>query len=168
MEHLARGGKYPATISNIISHLGTFYLLLGLSTCALNHTRVGLALRAIAISIRHVPDPKQPVTPALLKAALAHIEVVDSPRQVKFALLLMYMGFMWQSSVAPSSLAKFDPTRHLVVADIVTTTDGLTVKLKWQRPYNQQRTLPLLRSLACITPWSVQSKLIRTTLTSPP
>ena len=133
VEHLARAGYAPMSISNNISHLRTYFDLAGLDARPLRHMRVGLALRAIGITIRHVPQPKDPVPPALLKRALANTARLKSPEATKLAILLMYMGFLRQSSVAPVSLASFDPTRHLTSADVTPQVDGLRINLKWSK-----------------------------------
>ena len=102
VEYLARSYKSPASVSNAISHLRTFYLLAGLSTQALHHFRVNMALRAVAITMRHVLDPPQPVTPAVLKAILAYLPALQTPEATRLAVLLI-----WASSTrvqCPSSI----------------------------------------------------------------
>ena len=105
----------------------------GINTRALNHPRVLLALRAISITIRHTPAPSDPVTPAVLRQALANINSAHSPEATHLAILLMYMGFLRQSSVAPQSVPTFDRTRHLTCDDISTSALGLLVHLKWTK-----------------------------------
>ena len=105
----------------------------GLPTKALYHYRVGLALRAVGLTLRHVPTPGQPVPPQLLKDALANAHHLASPLPTKLGLLLMFMAFLRQSSVAPQSAAKFDPTRHLTDGDLVLTPQGLQVHVKWTK-----------------------------------
>ena len=133
IEYLARHYSSPASISNAISHLRTFYSLSDISTRPLFHHRVGLALRSVAINIRHQPVGKHPVDPALLRAVMHQLGRCRSPEAMKLAILLMFMGFLRQSSVAPHSVKGFDHTRHLTTADITPTHSGLRVKLKWTK-----------------------------------
>ena len=133
IEHMVLSGHSPGSISNTISHLRTYYKLAGLNQAPWHHYRVGLALRSVAINIRHVPNPKLPINPGHLKAIFAHISKAKSPRALRVALLLMYMGFMRQSSVAPLTKAAFDPTRHLTPQDVTSNPQGLKVKLKWTK-----------------------------------
>ena len=133
IEYLSRHYTSPASISNAISHLRTFYSMSGLSTKPLYHNRVLLALRAISITIRHTPTPSPPVSPQALKDALSHIHDLHSSEATHLALLLMFMGFLRQSSVAPLTVRSFDPTRHLTVADVTPTTAGLSVHIKWTK-----------------------------------
>ena len=120
VEYLVRQNMAPASISNAVSHLRTFYAMSALPTSPLTHLRVQLALWAVSTSIRHESNPKEAVTPAILKAAMAQVARLPHPRPVKLALLLMFMGFR-QSTVAPSSTSAFDHTRHLTVADVLIT-----------------------------------------------
>ena len=133
IEYLTRHLKSPASISNAVSHLRTFYTLSGLSTTALYHHRVGMALKAVAVNIRHAPSKRAPVTPAVLRRALANINELTHPHLTRLAILLMYMGFLRQSSAAPPTVAAFDPTRHLTVGDASITPQGLVLKVKWTK-----------------------------------
>ena len=133
VEYLARHNANPASISNAISHIRTFFTLVGLSLAPLKHIRVFLALRALPITMRHTPNPKDPVTPQLLKEALANAHRLPNPKPVKLALLLMFMGFLRQSTVAPYSVKGFDPTRHLTTQDLTITPTGLRVAVKWTK-----------------------------------
>ena len=133
IEYLACHSIAPASISNAVSHLRTFYSMSHLATAPLYHLRVQIALRAISTSIRHVSDPKEAVPPALLRAALAHVGRLPHPRAVKMALLLMFMGFLCQSNVAPTFASTFDPTRHLTCGDAVVTPLGLCIVVKWTK-----------------------------------
>ena len=88
-----------------------------------------MALRAVAITIRHAPEGKDPVTPQVLRLALSYLHCLRDPRAVRLALLLMYIVFLRQSSVAPPTVAAFDPTGHpRTFAPL-----GLHIKVKWTK-----------------------------------
>ena len=133
MEHLVERGFTPGTISNHITHIRTYYKLAALSTAPLYHYRVGLALRAISISIRHAPSSKLMVTPQILRRALTELKDLPNFLPVRLAILIMFMGFLRQSSVAPNTKALFDPTRHLTRGDVWQSPKGLHVRLKWSK-----------------------------------
>ena len=116
IEYLARHYTSPASISNAISHKRTFYLMSSLSTRTLYHNRVRLALRAVAITIRHAPKSSPAVTPDVLRAALVALKPGPGADALHMALLLMFMGFMRQSSVAPPSVSAFDHCRSAHIA----------------------------------------------------
>ena len=48
-------------------------------------------------------------------------------------LLLMFMGFLRQSSLTSTTSRAFDPTRHITAGDVWTSTKGLHVRLKWTK-----------------------------------
>ena len=133
LEHLAQQGHAPASISNAVSHLRTYYQMAGLDTAPLHHFRVGLALRALHITIRHVPAQRGPVSPDLLKAVIAIMDGQPSSKATRLAFILMFTGFLRQSSVAPQSVAAYDPTRHLSAADLTLNPQGLRVAIKWTK-----------------------------------
>ena len=87
----------------------------------------------MATTIRHTPAPRAPVSPDLLKRILAAVSEVPSPSATRLAIILMYMGFLRQSSVAPQTVSAFDPTRHLTAGDLQVTPKGLQVHLKWTK-----------------------------------
>ena len=133
LEYLATAGYTPGSISNTLSHVRTYLKLASISDDSWHHYRVGLAMRAISINIRHIPDPKDPVSPAILRAVLENIKEVPSYLAVRLALLMMFMGFMRQSSLAPLTTAAFDPTRHLTPEDVTASAQHITVRVKWTK-----------------------------------
>ena len=133
IEYLAKYGYSPGAISNTVSHLRTFYKLAGLSTTQLQHYRVGLALRAAAMTIRRAGATKLPATPDVLRKALSCLHAVDYPRLVKAAIIMIFMGFLRQSSAAPPTVAAFDPSRHITRQDITIKPTGVLLNLKWTK-----------------------------------
>ena len=90
-------------------------------------------MRAVSMSLRHTPKSKPPVDPQVLRRALAHSGILQYPLQIRLAVLIMFIGFLRQSSLAPPSGAKFDATRHLTPADITPSDRGLLLTLKWSK-----------------------------------
>ena len=133
VELLANRKYTPGTISNHISHLRTFYKMADLPVAPFHHYRVCLALRAVATTIRRAPIKKAPVTADILKTVVASLPEHQHTLQVKMAVILMFQGFLRQSSVAPTTVANCDPTRHLVNADLSLSPKGLHIRLKWTK-----------------------------------
>ena len=94
---------------------------------------MGLALRAISITIRHCPDSKDGVPPLIVQAALEQNASMQNRIPTHFAILLMYVGFLRQSNVLPPTKAAFDASRHLTWGDITITPQGLQVRIKWSK-----------------------------------
>ena len=87
----------------------------------------------MAITIRHTPTPKDAVTPEVLRRVLPLLPTTPNALAIKQAILLMYLGFFRQSSIAPPAVAQFDPTRHTTRANVWPSKDGLHVRLKWTK-----------------------------------
>ena len=130
IERLAERGCTPGTISNHVSHLRTFYKLADLKDSALHHYRVRLALRAVAITIRTPSRSKLDVPPPLLRKALEANAGRTEHQATNLAFIIMYLGFLRQSSLAPPTKDKFDASRHPTNRDLKRVRDGLTLNLK--------------------------------------
>ena len=135
IEYLAKYHYSAGAISNNISHLRTYFRMAGLDITPLMHYRVQLALRAVAMTIRQQSNTKLPVTPLSLKRVLPFIRSQPDALPVSLGLLIMFMGFLRQSSVAPPppSCTAFDYTRHLTQADASLSTAGLAITIKWSK-----------------------------------
>ena len=144
IEYLARHAFTPGTISNHISHLRTFYKLADLPLAPLNHYRVGLALRAVAINVRHVPDPKDAASQAVLRAVLVQLREGPARLPTKLAILLMFMAFARQSSITPPTVSAFDATRHLTWRDAWLTPEGLSLRIKWTKTIQRSCDLKVI------------------------
>ena len=85
------------------------------------------------MTIRRPSAPKLPVTPDVLKKALAELRKSQDHPPISLAVLIMFLGFLRQSSVAPATTSAFDPTRQLTWADIHMSAAGLAVAIKWSK-----------------------------------
>ena len=172
IEELVQRHYTPGTISNHLSHLRTFYRLAGLPDRALHHYRVTLALRAVAITVRHTPTPKEGVSPAALKQAVASLPKDHSPTAVKQAILLMYMGFFRQSSITSATVHGFDPTRHVTLNDVWLTDKGLNVRMKWSKTIQKSCDLKVLlmppTTDRTVCPVSIHADYMRVRPQTPP
>ena len=106
----------------------------GLICTATQSFSVGLMLRAIDRTMRHVPVPRLPVSVYILQqlcdlcATLGTWGVV-----LKAAMLLSFYGFFRQSNLAPLLPHQFDSTRHTTRGDVQLSPSGLRVALKWTK-----------------------------------
>ena len=141
MEYLAAHSYTPGAISNHVSHLRTFYRLSGLHAAPLHHLRVQLALRAVSMNIRRPSQVKLPVPPHVLKQVVQAVMATQDSHALVLALLIMFIGFARQSSVAPPTVCAFDPTRHLTRADAVPSDRGLAITIKWSKTLQKSSDL---------------------------
>ena len=135
LEHLV-----STTISNHLSSIRTYFATAGIDKTPLYAPVVVNALRAIAINLRHTPNPAASITPEVVAAALCHIHDLDYPHQVRLAIVWMFMAFLRQSNIAPRTTYAFDPTRHVTRGDIKMDHDSITISLKWSKSTQKSQT----------------------------
>ena len=165
IEYLAQEGRKAPTIKNHISHLRTFFMLAGLDLSALHSYIVTNALRALSITLRHIPNLKRGANPTTLRAALGYCGDLAYPEHVAFAILAMFHGFFRQSNMVPQRARGFDPTRHFTRDDFVYTNEGLSVTLKWSKTLQSSGCPPKVLLAPCqdsgLCPVSAYSNLLR-------
>ena len=133
IEHLVEEGLTSGTISNHISHLRTFYKLSGIPDAPLYHYRVSRALRAVAMAVRKPSMSKLDVPPHILRKALACNIGRSEQEATTLAFIIMYVGFLRQSSIAPPTKQQYDPTRHPTRQDIRRVGHDLSLNVKWTK-----------------------------------
>ena len=140
-------GRVVGTITNTLAHMRTFFKLCGYSTIPLNSSQVINAVRAIRITLRHIPRAKLPVTPDILRAVIKQVHTTSYPYHMRAAILVMFFGFLRQSNMAPHSVKTYDHTRQLARRDVIIHSDHVEVRLKWSKTMQEGRT-PLTLVLA--------------------
>ena len=149
---------------NPTSHLRTAFTLSGLNVAPLQHQQVTNALRALSVTLRHVPDQKDGAGPNVLRLALAHAGTFDYPIHVAAAVLIMFHGFFRQSNVAAMSRTTFDPTRQFTRSDFNLDAGTLIVSVKWSKTLQASGTpsaVPLASTLdPLLCPVRAYSKLL--------
>ena len=128
------------TISNQLSSLRTYFGMAGLNKAPLMSPVVANAMRAISLTVRHVPRPAAGITPEIIARALAHAYKLDYPTHTRLAIIWMFMAFLRQSNIAPRTTTSFDPTRHLTRGDIDHKGDHLIISLKWSKTMQKSQT----------------------------
>ena len=91
------------------------------------------ACDGLSLTLRRPPAPKAPASPDLVARALHYRHHLRYPCQIRVAVTFMLVGFFRQSNIAPPSSRRFDPTRQLICDDVVITSTGLPIHLKWSK-----------------------------------
>ena len=103
-------------------------------------------LRAINLTMRHLPLQKLPITPKILRQLCKLCDQQNKiGRTLKAAYLMLYFSFMRQSSMVPRTATQFDQTRHMARADIFFESPGYIILLKWTKTmqYGKTTLLPV-------------------------
>ena len=105
-----------------------------------------MQLRTVANTIRSPHELKAALSPDELTA---FAQACDShPRflPILMGALLAFFAYLRVSNLAPQTAARFDPSRHTTMADIIPVDDGLFFRLRWTktRQHNQPpRLIPI-------------------------
>ena len=133
-ESLAQTFKSPKSVSNYISAVRLLHKRIGVTALSLDCFEVRLMLRALPLTMRHIPKQRLPITIEMLRKICVMCDEYQCVGVVlKFAFIISFFGFLRQSNVAPKSKQEFDTTRHSCRRDIVVAKPGLLVTLKWTK-----------------------------------
>ena len=147
LEYIADYIPAPASIRNHMSHIRMHIRLAGGNVDPTKHMYVTMALHAMDRNKEYQQRIKPPILIQLFKDVLTSVPDTHTGNAVKAALLLLYYGVLRQSEVAPPSITKFDPHRHMTRADVTLQRGCLQVNIKWGKnlqKVGQQKSMSLL------------------------
>lgn len=122
-----------STILNSISSLSSVLRRMGVDVTPFSSINVQDFVVSIKTNIRHVPFKRPPVLFTMLPSILAAARAQNNGLPVAFAILIMYYTFFRQSNLCPRNKSGFDPSRHLVRADVLWRPEGLVLAVKWAK-----------------------------------
>lgn len=133
-EFLARSFQSPKSIRNYIAGVRLLHKYLDVRASALYCFELHLMLRAMDITLDHIPNQRLPVTAVMLKDICQICESMGQlGRVIKFAILLGFYGMLRQSNLAPPTPGSFDPSRHTCRGDVFLHPPGLVILIKWSK-----------------------------------
>jgi hypothetical protein len=136
LEYLAQHLQSSRSVRNYLAAVGYLHRQLGLDCAALTSHPVLMMLRAIDNTLRAAVNPKSPVSISLLVKLVQLCNTMGTWGLVlKCAILFCFFGFLRQSNVAPRSPLLFDHTRDTLRSDVVYTSHGLLIRLKWTKTH---------------------------------
>ncbi|MCP4262544.1 MAG: hypothetical protein GY774_34335 [Planctomycetes bacterium] len=147
IEDMASQFKSHKSVANYVSAIRLMHKYIREPGHDLESFDVVLMMRAVRLTMRHIPFQRPPITVKMLIELCA---ICDTYKYVgiviKMALLLGFLGLLRSSNICPATQYSFDPTRDLQRKDISCTKRGLTVKLKWSKSLQvagQPQIIPL-------------------------
>jgi hypothetical protein len=144
-EFLARSFVSPRSIRNYLSGVRLLHNLIGQEAPALDSFELDLILRALDITLAHVPTRRLPITESILSQLCSACDLLGPLGVVlKFAFLFGFFSFVRQSNMAPSSRAAFDARRHTCRGDVFVHPPGLVLLLKWSKTLQTHQKMPLI------------------------
>lgn len=140
-QFLTRTMQSPQTIQNYMSSISLLHKKAGMHTTAPSSFEVQMMIRAVKITVRHIPKSMLPITPDILYKIC---DICDQQGPIglvlKTAFLISFFSFIRQSNLAPHSADKFDHTRHTARADVFRHPPGLVILLKWTKTMQSGQT----------------------------
>ena len=128
--------------------------LAGGDLAGLSHIRVTRALDAIACNKERPSKEKDAIPVHILRQALQQIPKDPMGDLLRTAILLMFLGALRQSEVAPPTVKGFNPYRHLTRGDMHLGSQ-LRIRIKWgknMQKFDQKKDITLFPtgdSLTC-------------------
>ena len=144
-EFLARSFTSPRSIRNYLSGVRLMHHYLGQDAPNLDCFELDLILRALDITLAHVPTRRLPITESILSELWSACDYLGPTGIVlRFAFLFGFFSFVRQSNWAPTSASSFDPHRHTCRGDIFVHPPGLVVLLKWSKTLQTHEKMPMI------------------------
>lgn len=144
-EWLSRTFKAPRAIRIYISGVNTLHKYIGAPCDALHSFELDLMLRALDLSMYHIPNKRLPVNRDMLhKICHACNYIKPLGATLKVAFLFGYYGFLRQSNLAPHEANSLDSARHTCRGDILLQPPGIVVILKWTKTIQRGENVPLI------------------------
>ena len=133
LEFLLRSFRTHKAATNALASIKHLHNALGLSTSAFDEFRLKLTLRALPLTVRHVPRPAPPCTlPVLLTLTrtLDHL----GPRGFIFKTLCLvaFYSLARLSSLLPPT-HPFDHTRYPTMEDVAPGEGGMILRIKFAK-----------------------------------
>ena len=158
VEFLLRSFRSPRSVTGAIASVRHLHDLLGATTAAFTDYSFNLTLRALPLSVRHMPMGAAPCTPALLRRLQLASTGLGLRGLVFFVLCTVAFHTLARlSSLVPASLP-FDNTRFPTMGDLIPQDEGLLLQVKFSKTTqaaSQVFSVPLLpspdRSLCPVT-----------------
>ena len=130
---LARSLKY-SSVRQYLNIVRLLHLDWGLENPMKNNFSLDCVLKGIRRGLGDKPARKRPITPELLLAILAKLNL-DCPFDsgVWAACLIMFFGLLRRSNVLSQSLRTFEKGKHLSRNDCVFSATGMRVTIRWSK-----------------------------------
>ena len=146
IEYLVIQGLKYTTIINNLSLLKNTFRMRGLPVYLLESVNIKLMLRACSITMDFHPSIRNIITLQILHKIIAACRILGQPLLYRSLFLLAFFGFLRISNCVPRSSRAFDPSRQLARGDVILTSPGLQIIVKWTKTIqqrNQFKTIPI-------------------------
>ena len=126
-------------MANHMSALRAFHIMHGLCTKAFQDHRISLYFKSLKFNRQFAPQTNQTLTVSTLESVIALAKTTQ--HQVTFVALysFFFFSFLRLSNLLPHTPNTFDITRHLARGDIIFTSFGAIVIIKWSKTMQNRK-----------------------------
>ena len=130
---LARSLKYNS-VKQYLNIVRILHLEWGLPNPLLDNFHLRCVLQGMRRELGDAVNRKLPITPALLRSILSHLDMSVSVDIVVWAACLsLFHGLLRRSNLMPLSRSTFDASRHLRRRDIIFHLWGCELVIRWSK-----------------------------------
>lgn len=137
IEHLATTQKTGTAVLSTVNSLKAVLQRNYIPIMNFLDRSVELQLRAVKINKRTPALQRPPVRLRDLRIIISHLSHMEYSQHFRVAVLILFTTAFRRSNLAPASARAFDPTRHLVRADVQIAAAHVQVLQKWSKTQQQ-------------------------------
>ena len=126
-------------MANHMPALWAFHIMHGLCTKAFQDHRISLYFKSLKLNRQFAPKINPTLTVSTLESVIALAKTIQ--HQVTFVALysFCFFSFLRLSNLLPHTPNTFDITRHLARGDIIFTSFGAIVIIKWSKTMQDRK-----------------------------
>ena len=149
-EFLCRTFISPSSVTNALSSIRFYHLLLGFSVLGFDSFHFALTKRALARTIRHLAKQAEPITPLILDRICDwSLNLGVKGLAFRALCLVAFSTLARLSSLVPVNSQCPDISRCVVISDISVNSNGFQILLKFSKTLQDlenKMTLPIVKS----------------------
>lgn len=132
IEFLSETLSSPASILNYISSIKRCLRRMRRPLEAFEDYMVKDALTSVTSTIRHFPDPSQPISPHDLERVISNL-LDPEATTIRCFLTVSFASIFRQSTITSRSVKDFDTTRQLCRDDVIYRDGHICIRHKWSK-----------------------------------
>ena len=153
-------------MSNFVSAIKAQFVIRGLNFRIWEHPNIKYFIKAVKINRPICVKRKNIMDSQTLGQLVKLCDFEHLGHIFKAVFLVIFFGFMCLPSIAPHSVASFDPSRHLVTGDVIFTKNFDKIIMKWSKTFQTRDklhfiTLPRLHT-SILCPYRVLKSVMKT------
>ena len=154
MEYLTQSGMSPDHIVNHLTAIRSLCIIYNCDTTPFGDQRLLFFIKSLKINRQFNPGLKLFINENTLLNIVAAASQLESPEAFQPLYLLCYFSFLRLSNILLHATAGFDVTRHLCVGDVIFSSTGATIVVKWSKTIQDR-----ISTATVVIPYLVKSPL---------